>query len=339
MPKKKVVVKKIEISHKTIIFTLILLASIYILFEIRQILLTFFIGLIFMGALNPSVNKLEKYKIPRWLAILIIYALVLSVLVIFIAGIVPPFIEQTNKLAKNLPELFKQVTVFGFTPQYLTSQFKVLDNLPREAVKIVLSLFQNLIGILIIFVVTFYLLIEHKNINRYSFFLFGKKSNQKVLHTISLLEKRLGNWVRAQFLLMIIVGTLSYIGFAFLRFEYAVPLAILAGLLELVPNIGPTIATVPAVLVGLTISPLTALAALAWSFLVQQLENNLIVPKIMKEAVGINPLVTIFSLIIGFKLGGIMGGILAIPVYLTIEVVLTSIYTQEIGKKSLKKGK
>jgi len=332
-------VKKIEISHKTIIFTLILLASVYILFEIRQILLTFFIGLIFMGALNPSVNKLEKYKIPRWLAILMIYVIVLSVLVVFMAGIVPPFVEQTNKLAKNLPKLFEQVTVFGFTPQYITSQFKVLDNLPREAVKLVLSLFQNLIGILIIFVVTFYLLIEHKNINRYSFFLFGKKSNQKVLRTISLLEKRLGSWVRAQFLLMIIVGTLSYIGFAFLRLEYAVPLAILAGLLELVPNIGPTFATVPAVLVGLTVSPLTALAALAWSFLVQQLENNLIVPKIMKKAVGINPLVTIFSLIIGFKLGGIMGGILAIPVYLTIEVVLTSIYTQEIGKKSLKKGK
>ncbi len=336
---KKVVVKKIEISHKTIIFTLVLLASIYVLFEIRQILLTFFIGLIFMGALNPSVNKLEKHKIPRWLAILIIYIIVLSVLIVFVAGIVPPFIEQTNKLAKNLPQLFEQVTVFGFTPQYITSQFKVLDNLPREAVRIVLSLFQNLISILIIFVVTFYLLIEHKNINRYSFFLFGKKSNQKVLRTISLLEKRLGSWVRAQFLLMIIVGTLSYIGFAFLGLEYAVPLAILAGLLELVPNIGPTLATVPAVLVGLTVSPLTALAALAWSFFVQQLENNLIVPKIMKEAVGINPLVTIFSLIIGFKLGGIMGGILAIPVYLTIEVVLTGIYAQEIGKKSLKKGK
>ncbi len=285
-----------------------------------------------MGALNPLVTKIEKYKIPRWLAILMIYVVVLAIFVVSVVGITPPFVEQTTNLAKNLPQLFEQVTIFGATPQSLSEQFKILDNLPREAVKLVLSIFQNLLTIIIISVVTFYLLIEHKNLGKYSFFLFGKKSDQKVIKTISTLEKRLGDWVRAQFLLMLVVGLLSYIGFAFLGLEYAVPLAIVAGLLELIPNIGPAITTVLAVLVGLITSPLTALAALSWSFLVQQLENNFIVPKIMKEAVGINPLVTILSLVIGFNLGGVVGGILAIPVYLTIEVILTSIYTTELTR-------
>jgi len=325
-------VTKIEISHKTIIFTLILLISVYVLFQIRQILLIFFVGLILMGALNPLVTKIEKYKVPRWLAILIIYIVVFAIFIVSVVGITPPFVEQTNKLAKNLPHLFDQVTIFGATPQSLSEQFKILDNLPGQIVRLVLSVFQNLLTVLIISVITFYLLIEHKHLHKYSFFLFGKKSDQKVIQTIFALERRLGDWVRAQFLLMIIVGLLSYAGFAFLGLEYAVPLAIVAGLLELIPNIGPAITTVLAVLIGLTVSPLTALAALSWSFLVQQLENNFIVPKIMKETVGINPLVTIFSLVIGFNLGGVMGGILAIPIYLTIEVILTSIYTTKFTK-------
>jgi predicted PurR-regulated permease PerM len=313
----------------------LLLASVYVLFQIRQTLSTFFIAIILMGALNPAVDRLEKHKIPRALAILLIYFLLLFFFAIIIVGIIPRFIEQSSALASSLPTLFEHTNVFGLTPQYISSQFQIFDNLPREAVKLVLSVFQNLLSVLVIFVITFYLLIEHKNLNRYSFFLFGQKSKQKALGIISLLEKRLGDWVRAQAFLMIIVGGLSYLGFAFLRLEYAVPLAILAGLLELVPNIGPTLATVPAVLAGLTVSPLTGLAALAWSFLVQQLENNLIVPKIMKKAVGINPLVTILCLIIGFKLGGVMGGVLAIPIYLTLEVIITGIYTQELQKKSL----
>jgi len=113
-----------------------------------------------------------------------------------------------------------------------------------------------------------------------------------------------------------------------LGLNYALPLALIAGLLEIVPNIGPTVSTVLAAVVALTISPLTALLTVAWGIFVQQLENNLIVPKIMKHTVGLNPLVTIFFLLVGAKLAGVAGAILAIPVFLTIDAVLRVLLPQ-----------
>jgi len=107
-----------------------------------------------------------------------------------------------------------------------------------------------------------------------------------------------------------------------LGIPYALPIAVLSGLLEAVPNIGPTIAAIPAILMGLTVSPIVGLGALAMSILIQQLENNLIVPKIMQSATGTKPLVTILVLLIGYTLGGIAGAVLAMPVFLTIQTIV-----------------
>jgi len=107
--------------------------------------------------------------------------------------------------------------------------------------------------------------------------------------------------------------------------NYALPLAIIAGLLEMVPNIGPTIASILAGLFGLTISPLIGLLAVLWGIIVQQLENNFIVPKIMKETVGINPLITILLIASGAKLGGIIGAVIAVPLYLTAETIFKTL--------------
>jgi predicted PurR-regulated permease PerM len=121
---------------------------------------------------------------------------------------------------------------------------------------------------------------------------------------------------------MVIVGFLSYFGYFILGLNYAVPLAIVAGILEVIPNIGPTVAAVIAAFVGLTVSPLTAILAIIWGTIVQQLENNFIVPKVMKETIGINPLITLLVLAAGTKIGGITGTLLSIPTYLFIETSL-----------------
>ena len=147
------------------------------------------------------------------------------------------------------------------------------------------------------------------------------------------IEKRLGGWIRAEIVLMIIIGLLTFIGLTLLGIDYALPLAILAGFLEIIPNIGPFISAIPAVLVGLFISPLMALAVAALYFLVQQIENNFIVPQLMAKECGINPLITIIALIAGFKLGGVIGAVLAVPIILLIEIILTEVSTSEKFKK------
>ena len=107
------------------------------------------------------------------------------------------------------------------------------------------------------------------------------------------------------------------------------PLSLLAFLLEVVPNFGPIVASIPAIIVGLTISPWHGIAVAGWVFLIQQVENSFLVPRIMKKAAGVNPLISIISLAIGFKLAGVGGALLAIPTYLALEVIVAKIYSSK----------
>jgi predicted PurR-regulated permease PerM len=157
---------------------------------------------------------------------------------------------------------------------------------------------------------------------KYSHDLFGQKNGSKVSQIIDNLEIRLGNWVNAELLLMLIIGILSYIAYLILGLKYAVPLAIIAGLLEIVPSVGPIISTVFATLIAITISPTIALFTVVAGIIVHQLENNFITPKIMKETCDLSPVITILLLMVGARIGGVAGAVLAVPIYMTIEVTL-----------------
>ncbi len=325
-------VKKIEISHRTIVFSVLFLVAIWFLYQIREILLALFISIILMGAINPTVDRLERWRLPRWLAILLIYLVLLSLIITAIAGLIPPLVDQTSRLVQVVIDLSDRLSFLGLSSEKIRLQIQELGALPTQILKLAVSIFSNIIAIFAILVITFYLLLEHKNLDRYLFFLFGQKRRERAKRVVGKLEKKLGGWVRAELLLMTIIGLLSYIGFRLLDLQFALPLAILAGLLEVVPNIGPTLSAVPAVAIGLLESSLIGLLVLAWTFIIQQLENNLIVPKLMQKTVGVNPLITILTLAVGFKLAGVMGAVLAIPVYLAIEVVVSEFI-------SLKKAK
>jgi len=312
-------IKKVEISRKTIIFLALFLTLIWFLYQIKDILLALFISLILVGALNPLVTRLEKKGVARWSAIFFFYSLILIVLLLAIAGLVPPLVEQTGLLVQAITNLSGKLSFLGLSSEILQSQLQGLGGLPSQIAKLVFSVFSNIAAILAILIITFYLLLEHKNLDRYLFSVFGSKGKDRAKAVVEKLEEKMGSWVRAQLLLMTIIGLLSYLGFKLLGLKFALPLAILAGFLELVPNIGPTIAAIPAILVGLMVSPLIAFLTLAWCLIIQQLENSLIVPKLMQKSVGVNPLITILSLAIGFKLAGIKGAVLAVPIYLMVE--------------------
>jgi predicted PurR-regulated permease PerM len=119
---------------------------------------------------------------------------------------------------------------------------------------------------------------------------------------------------------MLLVGLITYVGLRLLGIPYALPLAILAGLLEIIPYFGPIIAAIPAVIIGFSISPLIGIATTALAFLIQQLENYLIVPKIMEKSVGVSPVIILLALMIGFKIAGAMGALISIPVFITLQV-------------------
>ena len=312
---------KIEISHKNIIFTVLFILGLVVLWQIRTLIVLLFISFVLMEALNPAVTRLEKYKIPRPLGILILYIIILGIISFVVAGIVPILTEQTAGLIQTLPQALKNIKIFGSDAIDLSSQFKILENIPGGIAKVAISVVSNVISSFIILFLTFYLLLEKKNFSKYGYDFFGEIGKEKMLNIIGQLELRLGSWVNAEILLMTIIGALSYIGYTILGLRYAVPLAIFAGLLEAVPSIGPTVATALAALVGFTISPLTGVLAIIVGTLIQQLENNIIVPRIMKKTVGFHPLVTILLIASGAKLGGVVGAILALPLFLTFETI------------------
>ncbi len=317
--------QKIEISFKTIAMILGTLIALAVLWKIKDIIAIFFICVMFMEAINPIVSRIEKFKIPRILSITIVYLLIIAVLVVAVAVIVPILVEQTTSLINTIPGLIENIEVLGFSIKEIPNQLKLIENIPSGIANFTFGIVSNIFSGFIIFMITLYLLLERKNIPKYAEKVFGKKGHLKSILIMDRLEKKLGSWVNAQIILMLIIGIISYLGYLVLGLKYAVPLALLAGILEIVPTMGPIVATIIAGLVGLISSPLTAVLTLAWGTVVQQLENNFIVPKLMKEAVDLNPIVTILLIAAGAKLGGVLGALLAIPLYLTVEVVIKTI--------------
>lgn len=312
--------QKVEITYRTIIFTVLFLISLLVIWHLRGLILMVFLCFLFMEGLHPAVSWLEKIKIPRVLAILLVYIFIIAALSISVVGVIPDLVEQSTILIRNLPNALKNIDFLGLNFVDFSSQLRILENLPGNIASLVMSLFSNILSIFVFFVITFYLLLERKNFDHYLKNIFGQNS-QKAIAVINQLEKRLGVWVSAQLMLMLIIGILSYLGYLIIGVNFALPLAIIAGILEMVPNIGPTIASILAGIFGLTISPITGVLAVIWGIIVQQLENNFIVPKVMKEAIGINPLVTILLIASGAKLGGVIGAIIALPLYITAETI------------------
>ncbi len=310
--------KKVEISHRTILFTVFFLLTLWLLFQVRQIIFLVYVSFILMVALNPLVSRLEKIKIPRGLAIILCYLGFLSALSLIIGSFLPVLVEQTRRLLeKTLPllqSLDGQLNTSAFNNQ--------MALLPERSLKLLAGLFSNFFGLFVLLVITFYLLLERKKLSRYLLIIFGRENGQKVEKLIEKIEAQLGGWVRGQTLLCLIVGLMSYVGLWFLGVEFALPLALLAGILEVLPNIGPTLAAVPAVLIGFLISPVSALAVAALYILIQQIENYLIVPGVMRRAVHLSPLIIILSLMIGGKIGGLAGLVLAVPTVLILRVIV-----------------
>ena len=329
MASKKITV---DISHRTIIFTLFLLLAIVFFRHIAGVVTSLFIAFLISVAINPSINRLSKRNIPRPISAFIILFLVFLLLALLAASIISPLISETQNFIEQLPGLIDRLGVYNID---LSNFSDKLYSAPGSVLKIALSTFSGLIFFFTTIVISFYILADRPSLKKYLITLLGGEKGEKYNQIAEELEVRLGAWVRGELFLMFIVGLSTYIGLTLIGLPYAIPLAVIAGVLELVPNIGPTIAAVPAILVGFAISPVHGLITLGLSILIQQLENNLFVPKIMQQAVGLHPVVTIITLLIGFNLGGPLLAILALPIVLSIQVILPHFRTQvsDVGIK------
>lgn len=315
-------IQKIEISSKTIVFTVFFLVFLKILWQIRDLIFAIFIAFILMSALKPGVRFLEKRKIPRPIGVLTVF--LMTVFLIFFTGffLFPPLIKESLVFFKNLPLLLNSLfpnLSFSLKTEAIT-QF--LPDLTQNFVKIVSGIFSNFVFSISTIVFTFYFLIEEKIFEKFLKRFLEENQAEEIVAIFEKVEQRMGSWLWGELILMGVIGLMSYAGLSLLQVKYAFPLAVIAGVLEVVPIIGPTISTIPAFFVAVSTSWFLGLSVIALYFLIQQLENNLIVPLVMKKTTGLNPIITLIALTIGGKLGGFLGILLSVPLALFVETVL-----------------
>lgn len=309
----------IDISLSSIFWILAVIATIYFLASTYSVLILLFAALIISFSISPLVQKLENKKIPRALSSIVILVSIFAIFGFVISTLIAPIIEQTQQLIQKLPDLTNKLLPYKINFNDYLPQF---SSMPGKFVNIALDTVTGVISTLAVIVMSFYLLQERPRIEGYLKFWYAEKG-EAYNKLVNELEKHIGLWFRGQLLLMLIIGVLAYLGFTIIGIPYALPLALIAGLTEIVPNIGPIIATIPAVIVGFSFSPAMGIGAVVVAVAIHQLENNLITPMVMKHAAGLNPIVTIIAIMVGLQIGGPLMSILAIPIVLFIRVILT----------------
>jgi predicted PurR-regulated permease PerM len=322
----------------------------------------FIVGLLLAYLLDPLVERFARLGVPRWLAVLLVYVLAIGVVALAIALTVPPLVRQVATFADQLPTIVRQIQYQLDHLNQLYDRFGLpaeIRSLANQIVKATVDAVQNLdlgvirpiiasaagfvssiFGYLILPAWLFYLLKDRPRLQVAFDRSLPPVWRADVWAIVGIVHEVFGKWIRGQIILGSTVGIASFIGLTFLGFavdpifgQYAVLLALIAGFGELLPIIGPIITAVPAVLLGLTAGAEPALAALILYFGIQQVENNVLVPKIQSDAIELHPTVIIVALVVGGAIFGLLGAVLALPVAAAFRDVFAYVFHRagEVG--------
>lgn len=317
------IVKYVLQNH--ILATVLLVGLAWFLYEIKGILLLVFMSYIIMAALHPFVRTLRRYKVPKIIAILLVYSTMIAFIVLLVIPILPFFISQVQAFARAIPGYMDQASqALGIQidrAQINSVIAPIASSVGQNAVSVTTRVFGGIFSIISLFILTFYMLVDRNRIGKSLPELLPNEYREKTVLTIHLVEEKLGAWFRGQVVLSLSIGLITWIVLTLLGIPFALPLAILAGFLEIIPNLGPFIAGIPAVIVALSISPIMALAVIGAYIGIQLTENNILVPKIMEKAVGLNPIIVIIAILIGANTLGILGALLSIP-FLSAAIIV-----------------
>lgn len=324
---------RITISPWSIALFILIPLGLYFFWAIRDIIFSLLIAFIIMSSLRPGVNYLVSKKTPRGLAIGMVFASFVLFFLSLISIIIPPIVIETSNLIRTLPVVLEDTIPSLQGVVDFSNISSIVPNVTNNVFGFLSALFSNTLFVIATLFFSLYFLIEENLLDRFIHRYVSKKKADRISQTLAQAEARMSSWFWGEITLMTVVGVLTYLGLLLIGIKYALPLAVLAGLLEVVPNIGPVISAIPAVILGFSTSYFAGFAALALYIIIQQLENNLIVPMIMKKAVGLNPILTLLALLVGGRFGGVLGVLLAIPMLLFIETILQEYLHPQVKKE------
>ncbi len=323
-----------HISTKSVINVILIILAMGFLWLIRDILGLVFVAIILSSAFNPLVVWLQKFKIPRGLSLLVVFIIIIGAIASVITLVAQPVANEVTALINNFPKYYRavvdawdQLQAFGggALQNYNLSRSLGTVSLPGATFGIVgflQALFGSIFGFFLLMVITFYLTVEEETTRKFIRSVTKDKYQPYVMNLMTRIQHRLGSWLRGQLILSLIIFTLTYIGLSILGVKYALVLALMAGLFEVVPYIGPIMAAIPAIFLAFQQSNVLALFVLGLYFIVQQLENIIIVPRVMGKITGLNPVVVLLAVLIGAKLAGVVGALMAVPVTTALSVFL-----------------
>jgi predicted PurR-regulated permease PerM len=194
--------------------------------------------------------------------------------------------------------------------------------------------FGGLVGLIVVLVMAYYMVVQEKEARNAFQNFVPTEYQDNISAVLKHVEEKIGMWLFGQIALCLIIGVCYFIGLSIIGLNATLVLALFGGFTEFIPYLGPILGAIPVAIVALSDSPVKALMALMVIIVIQQLEGHIIVPKVMQRAVGLNPLVSIIALLVGAKLFGIMGALLAIPVATALSAALSELYRQRQRKIS-----
>lgn len=359
VPKTELIISAGTIA-KVVTITMLLGVLGFFVYEIKDILVLFFISLLLAAALDPMVDALEARRVPRAIGVLILYALLLIVIGIFVTNLVPVFAKEVTEILSRVQDWVaafsngnlilpaslewarpKLETLFNdLDASHATSYKEILVSIGSTFSGVagnlltgVVSLFNGIFNLVLVLVLTFMMSIDERGIDNFILSMFPTRYADYIQSKSDAIKEKMGYWLRGQVMLCVLVGLLTYIGLFIVGVitkpvEYDVTISLLAGFTELIPYVGPVIAWA----IALPIVANQSLFLVIWLtvvlYAVQALENNLLVPLVMKHAVGISPIFVMFAMFVGLALLGIVGMILAIPVATAISLFVKD-YTEK----------
>lgn len=328
----------VNVSSITILKVLFIALLMWFLFAIKEIIVLFIISVIISSAIDPLADYLSKKRIPRGLSVLLVYALFIGILAMVIALLIPPIADQFKSISQS--DFYSNFTsrVGGLQDKLhqLGIDETVTQNFQKFASSISDGVFNTgrniltgFVSVITVLAISFYLTAEENGMKNFVKHLIPFKRQAYALQLVTKIQKKVGNWVLGQLILSVVIFALTYIGLLVIGVDYALVLALIAGLLEIVPYIGPIIAVIPAVFFAFVQDPPLALAVVILYLIIQQLENHLLVPMIMSKSVGLNPILVILGVLVGGTLGGVLGAVIAIPVLSGVQVFLADVMNSD----------
>lgn len=336
----------IEISTNTIFKVLAVVVVLWLLYLIRDIVAILFFSIILVSILEPWVLWLNRRKVPKGLAVFLIYLILVAIVSMVVMLIIPPIVEQFTQLTANFPLYWNKfisgisglgaiLNQYGITQgaeSYLKSQNLSLAQTGGLFSRVG-GFFAGIFSLFIIAVITFYILVQEGATKRILRSVLPVDYLPYAYQLVNKVQQKLGLWLRGQIILCFCIMILDYVGLLVLGVKYALILAIIAGVLEFIPYLGPSFATFLAVIITAFQSPVKALFVLIIYAFVQIIENNILIPNIMQRAVGLNPVISITALLIGGQLGGVFGAILAIPVATALSAIIENLYGKKVAEE------